>query len=434
MREDVSKLQQRAPRDVQLPRPDGGDIGRGVDLAPLLAELEQLRCEQARIGVDLPRALQDLRESQGAIDFSPVLAEIAKVGARASAIDLSPVLAELNQLKASIGEDLPRALQDLRESQGNIDFSPVLAEIAKVGDGAIDLSPVLAGIDQLKASIGEDLPRALQELRESQGNIDFSPVLDETAKLTQDLRESHGSIDFSPVLDEIAKLTQDLRERHGSIDFSPVLDELAKLTQDRSEGHGNTDVRAVLSEAAKLTAGSTVDSNGVQAGEHATGRASLQQAMLEISRMRDEMGSQQAGLRDDASSVADESKDGRRPGDLSHLQAEIAQLRADVIDEIEKLKDRSGADFRGEATLAELTTQMSGIREDVASLLEEARSEMPSADGNLSAVLEDLRRIREAVETDLPRFVTELVENNQPSVEIKVDDSSLLERVWVDVQ
>jgi len=287
-----------------------------------------------------------------------------------------------------------------------------LGEIAKVGAGvsAIDLSPVLAEIEQLKARIGEDLPRTLQYLRENQGTIDFSPVLNEISNLTvRGQRESQCTIDFSPVLDEIAKLT----------------------VQDRQS---NTGLSPVLGETAKLTAGNSMDSRGDEGVQHATGDAGVQQAMVEISRMRAEMDNQQTELQDDLSSGIDEDKDNNRTGDIFPLQAEIGQLKADVLDAIEKIKGRSGADSLDEASLSQVTTQLSFIREDVASLLKETMSERPSADGDLSAVLEDLRRVRKTVETDLPRLVKELVENNQPSVEIKVDDPSMLDRVWVDVQ
>jgi len=301
-----------------------------------------------------------------------------------------------------------------------VDLSPVLGEIAKVGAGvsAIDLSPVLAEIEQLKGRIGEDLPRTLQYLRENQGNIDFSPVLNEISNLTcRDLSESQGNIDFSPVLDEIAKLT--VQDRQGNTDSSPVL--------------GNTDFSPVFGEPAKLTAGINVDSKGDEGVQPVAGDAGVQQAMAEISRMRAELNRQQTELQDDVSSGIDEDKDNNRAGDFSPLQAEIGQLKADVLDAIEKIQGRSGADSRGDASLAEVTTQLSCIREDVASLLKETRSEMPSADGDLSAVLEDLRRVRETVETDLPRLFKELVENHQPCVEIKVDDSSMLDRVCVAV-
>jgi hypothetical protein len=406
MREDVSKLQQRAPGNTQFPRAESreGAGASAVDLSPVLAEIEQIK---ASIGEDLPRTLQDLKENQSKIDFSPVLDEIAKMSVR-----------------------------DDRLSQCAIDFSPVLDDIAKLGAGAIaiDLSPVLAEIEQLKASIGEDLPRTLQDLRENQVKVDLSPVLDEIAKLNfQDLRESRGNIDFSPVLDEIAKLrVQDRRGRQGSKDSSLQT--------------------VVVGETANLTAGNDLDSKGDEISQDATGDAGVQQAIVEISRMRAEMDNQQPELQDDVSSVLDEDKDDNRTGDLFPLQAEIGQLKADVLDAIEKLQGRSGADSRGEASLvttqlpgiredvaslleetALVTTQLSGIREDVASLLEETRSERPSVDGDLPAVLEDLRRVRETVETDLPRFVRELMENHRPSVEIKVDDDSLLDRVYVDV-
>jgi hypothetical protein len=382
MREDVSKLQQRAPGNTQFPRAESreGAGASAVDLSPVLAEIEQIK---ASIGEDLPRTLQDLKENQSKIDFSPVLDEIAKMSVR-----------------------------DDRLSQCAIDFSPVLDDIAKLGAGAIaiDLSPVLAEIEQLKASIGEDLPRTLQDLRDNQVKVDLSPVLDEIAKLNfQDLRESRGNIDFSPVLDEIAKLrVQDRRGRQGSKDSS-----------------------LVVGETANLTAGNDLDSKGDEISQDATGDAGVQQAIVEISRMRAEMDNQQPELQVDVSSVLDEDKDDDRTGDLFPLQAEIGQLKADVLDAIEKLQGRSGADSRGEASL--VTTQLPGIREDVASLLEETRSERPSVDGDLPAVLEDLRRVRETVETDLPRFVRELMENHRPSVEIKVDDDSLLDRVYVDV-